>query len=79
MEDKLAYLGLVLVNDKWEYNPFDDLPELHIRVTNVPRPYWEKRCNPQADKDENFVELARIPMQDTRGPWKKFYFVVVVA
>lgn len=50
-----------------------------MKVTHVPRPYWEKWHNPQTDKDENFVELARISTQDTRGPWHNFYFFVAVS
>lgn len=72
LEDKLTYLGLVLVNDKWEYNLFNEFSKLHMKVTHVPWSYWEKRHNPQEDKDENLVELARITTQDTRGPWHKF-------
>lgn len=79
LEEKLAHLGLVLINDKWEYNPFNDLPEPHMKVTHVPRPYWEKPLNPRTGREEDFVELAQIPTLDTRGPWHKLYFSVVVA
>lgn len=77
LQDKLVHLGLVLICNKWSYNPFNDLLHEHIKVTHSPQPYWEKRHNPLEDEDELLVDLIHIQIEDSRPPWNKFYFVVV--
>lgn len=79
LQDKLAHLGLVLICANLQYNPFNDLPHVDMRVTHTHRPYWEKRCSPREDKDEYLVELVHIPTEDNREPWHKFYFIVAKA
>lgn len=75
LQDKLSHLRLVMICDKWHYNPFNDLPYDHLKVTHSPRPYWERRHSPLEDKDELLVDPVHIPMEDSKQPWHKFYFL----
>lgn len=75
LEELIAHLGMVLVCEKWDYNPDNDLVELNIKVTHSSWPYWEARRNLQSgDPNDLFVDLAYVLIDDRRPPWLTFYF-----
>lgn len=78
LEDKLAHLRLVMICNNWDYNLKNDAPNEFFKVTHHLRPYWEKRRNSMKDLDDLLVDLIHIPKEDSRPPWHKFYFPLVV-
>lgn len=72
LEEKLAHLGLVMICEKWNNNPFDDLGNEFIKVSHSPRLYWEKRRSPM-ERENLLVDLAYIRTNDSRSPWLQFY------